>query len=101
MFTGHLGTRTAWLGACLALLLAPRAAADPAPLPPRLADTGLYVPGTLRVRADNQPFSPQYALWSDGASKRRWIHLPAGAFIDASRPDAWEFPAGTKLWKEF
>ncbi len=24
-----------------------------------------------------------------------------GASIDASRVDAWEFPAGTKVWKEF
>jgi hypothetical protein len=73
-----------------------------APLPPQLTETGLYVPGsTTAVRAENRPFSPQYALWSDGASKRRWLHLPAGTHIDASRPDAWEFPRGTRLWKEF
>jgi len=64
------------------------------PLPQRLRDTGLYDLPTL-------PFSPQYPLWSDGAHKRRWIHLPPGAAIDASRPDAWEFPRGTRLWKEF
>jgi mono/diheme cytochrome c family protein len=29
------------------------------------------------------------------------MRLPAGTFIDASRPDAWEFPRGTRLWKEF
>lgn len=46
-------------------------------------------------------FTPQYPLWSDGATKRRWISLPAGAAIDASRPAAWEFPVGTKLRKEF
>ncbi len=54
-----------------------------------------------RVRADNIAFAPQYPLWSDGASKRRWIHLPPGTAIDASRADAWEFPLGTRLWKEF
>jgi len=33
--------------------------------------------------------------------KRRWISLPAGAQIDTSDPDNWQFPVGTKLWKEF
>ncbi len=66
----------------------------PEPLPERLADTGW---GHLEML----PFSPQYPLWTDGADKRRWLHLPEGRFIDASRPDAWEFPPGTRLWKEF
>jgi hypothetical protein len=70
-------------------------------LPRRLADTGLYVAGGTTVRPDVLPFSPQYPLWSDGATKRRWIWLPPGTRIDASQPDAWVFPAGTKLWKEF
>jgi hypothetical protein len=70
--------------------------------PPTLADTGLYADfATKRLRADVLPFAPQYPLWSDGASKRRWIHLPPGTSIDASDPDHWKFPAGTKLWKEF
>ena len=33
--------------------------------------------------------------------KRRWISLPPGSAIDASDPDAWAFPVGTRLWKEF
>lgn len=78
-----------------------RADAIPA-LPQHLSETGLFVHGsTTKVRGGVLPFSPQYPLWSDGASKRRWIHLPPGTFIDASRPGAWEFPVGTKLWKEF
>jgi len=71
------------------------------PLPQRLSDTGLFVPGTTTARAEHIAFSPQYPLWSDGTSKRRWISLPPGTTIDAARPDAWEFPVGTKLWKEF
>lgn len=66
-----------------------------------LTDTGLFVAGTTRVRADNLAFYPQYPLWSDGAAKRRWIQLPPGSFIDATLPDAWVFPVGTRLWKEF
>jgi hypothetical protein len=89
----------------LATAVAP-AAADrpgrPAPLPQRLSETGLYMPGsTTEVRPGVVAFSPQYPLWSDGTSKRRWIRLPAGGTIDASRVDEWEFPVGTLVWKEF
>lgn len=85
----------------LAPALLAAAAVQAAP-PATLAETGLYEPGSsTRVRAQNRPYSPQYALWSDGATKQRWLHVPAGRAIDASRPDAWQFPPGTKLWKEF
>ena len=49
----------------------------------------------------NLPFSPQYPLWSDGTTKRRWLYLPPGTAVDASQPDAWVFPPGSRLWKEF
>ena len=88
-----------WPGISLAAMLA--LPASGAELPARLHDTGLYAGDTLRVRAENRPFSPQYPLWSDGAAKRRWIWLPPGSFVDAARPDAWQFPVGTRLWKEF
>jgi hypothetical protein len=29
------------------------------------------------------------------------VRIPRGESIDASDPDAWDFPAGTELWKEF
>ncbi|HSJ98797.1 MAG TPA: hypothetical protein VLC53_17105, partial [Myxococcota bacterium] len=73
-----------------------------APLPPTLAGTGLYQPGSVSVLgADVLAFTPQYPLWSDGSAKRRWLYLPPGAVIDATRPDAWEWPVGTRVWKEF
>jgi hypothetical protein len=70
--------------------------------PARLSETGLYAdlpadavaPGVL-------PYRPQFELWSDGASKRRWISLPPATRIDTSDMDSWQFPVGTKLWKEF
>lgn len=46
-------------------------------------------------------YEPTYQLYSNGASKRRWIYLPVGTQIDTSDPDAWVFPVGTILWKEF
>jgi hypothetical protein len=73
-----------------------------APLPGRLSDTGLFTAGSVtEITPRTLPFSPQYPLWSDGATKRRWLSLPPGTFIDASDPDAWVFPVGTRLWKEF
>jgi cytochrome c553 len=74
-----------------------------APVAPRLlSETGLYADAqTLTVDPRNRPFSPQYPLWTDGATKRRWIRLPDGATIDASNVDRWDFPVGTRIWKEF
>lgn len=62
--------------------------------PPRLQDTGLDGPGVVA-------FEPRFPLWTDGAAKRRWLKLPAGAAIDTRDPDAWRFPPGSTLWKEF
>ena len=80
----------------------PALAAAEAPRPERLRDTGLYEAGPgLRVRAGNEAFTPAHPLWTDGMGKRRWIYLPPGTSIDKSNPDAWEFPRGTRVWKEF
>ncbi len=71
-------------------------------LPQRLADTGLYSDfASQTVDPRNLHYSPQYALWSDGAAKERWLYLPPGTAIDARDPDGWEFPIGTRFWKEF
>lgn len=70
--------------------------------PQRLSETGLYLPGnTLAVDPRNLSYVPQYPLWSDGAEKRRYIRLPEGQAIDASDAERWQFPAGTRFWKEF
>jgi hypothetical protein len=81
---------------------APTPRTGPSAPPARLADTGLYADFAAGTLAGGVlSFSPQYPLWTDGASKRRWIRLPPGATIDASDGRAWRFPVGTKLWKEF
>ena len=46
-------------------------------------------------------YAPAYELWSDGAVKRRWVSLPAGARVDTSDPDGFVYPVGTRFWKEF
>lgn len=113
-----MSARSAILPACVAALgltamaLGARPVADApvhasAPVarvrpPARLAETGLYADFAARELAgDVVAFEPQYPLWTDGALKRRWIALPEGAAIDAGDVDAWDFPIGTRLWKEF
>jgi hypothetical protein len=71
-------------------------------LPSRLSQTGLYAPGPAETLAPGVlAFRPRFELWSDDADKRRWIWLPPGTQIDTSDQDSWQFPVGTKLWKEF
>jgi hypothetical protein len=71
-------------------------------MPETLADTGLCAdPSCTQLAAGVREFAPEYHLWSDGATKRRWIALPPQATIDSSDMDYWAFPVGTKLWKEF
>ena len=72
----------------------------PATAPSRLSDTGLY-DSSGAIDRRNVPFVPQYPLWTDGAVKLRWIRLPEGSRIDVSDIDAWRFPVGTRLWKQF
>ena len=82
----------------------PQACPDVAPdtLPELLSCTGLYADiASKDVASRVVPFAPAVQLWSDGAAKERWIHLPEGTQIDSSAPDAWKFPIGTKLFKEF
>ena len=74
----------------------------PRTLPPTLADTGLYADPTDRSLSPALvEFQPRFPLWTDGLLKRRWIQLPPGASIDASDAGLWQFPVGTKVWKEF
>lgn len=93
------------VGSLPLLLLSCTAAAAPVlpePFPEQLHQTGLFAAGEPeRLGAHVRPFEPRHALWSDGAAKRRWIRLPPGTAIDARKPDAWRFPRGTRLWKEF
>lgn len=46
-------------------------------------------------------FSPLYQLWSDDADKSRWVYIPECETIDSSNMDDWQFPVGTRFFKEF
>jgi hypothetical protein len=71
-------------------------------MPQTLAETGLCLDaGCSQISPDVYAYKPQYELWSDGATKRRWIYLPPNTTINSSNMNFWEFPVGTKVWKEF
>ncbi|AMY07591.1 hypothetical protein LuPra_00764 [Luteitalea pratensis] len=90
------------LGGLIVAPLAQTHAPAVSPLAATLRETGLYSDwDTKTVAPGHLRFAPQYPLWTDGAAKSRWLHLPPDSWIDASNPDAWEFPVGTKVWKEF
>jgi hypothetical protein len=70
--------------------------------PVELRCTGLYSDWRSRtIDPRARAYSPGVPLWSDGAEKNRYIWLPPGTQIDTNDPDEWNFPIGTKLWKEF
>jgi hypothetical protein len=46
-------------------------------------------------------YTPRYQLWSDGATKRRFVQLPKGEKIRVDASGAWTFPTGTRIYKEF
>jgi hypothetical protein len=67
-----------------------------------LSETGLYSDVAQKVLASGvQPYEVRGELWADGATKKRFLYLPPGTKIDTTDPDAWVFPIGTKVWKEF
>ncbi|MCA9690203.1 MAG: hypothetical protein KC636_11380 [Myxococcales bacterium] len=47
------------------------------------------------------PFEPRSPLWSDGASKARFLVLPEGTSIQFDAGDEWVYPEGAILIKNF
>jgi hypothetical protein len=74
-----------------------------AAVPPLTIDcTGLYTDvATKQLAPEVRSYAPAVPLWADNAGKDRWISLPPGTQIDATDPNEWTFPVGTKVWKEF
>jgi hypothetical protein len=73
--------------------------------PALLSQAGLFssiaADGGLVLANGVQEYTPAYALWADGATKKRWIYLPPGTKIDTTDMNHWSFPVGTKFFKEF
>jgi cytochrome c553 len=67
-----------------------------------LSQQGVYGDFATRyIPSDAVTYTPRWELWTDGATKRRWILLPPGGRIDNTNQDHWKFPVGTRLVKEF
>lgn len=68
----------------------------------QLSQTGCFDPLDATVPAAGLiPYEINAPLWSDGASKRRWIAIPGGESIDVAADGDFLFPDGTVLVKEF
>lgn len=81
---------------------APGSSADGPPTGHALQVAGLCSdPACQIVQPGVLPYRPQFELYTDGATKRRWIRLPPGGQVDTSDMDNWRFPEGTMFWKEF
>jgi hypothetical protein len=68
--------------------------------PATLSETGLY-DATGQLEPWVQTFEPTYVLWSDAADKLRYVYVPKCSPIDTSDMDHWNFPVGTRAWKQF
>jgi hypothetical protein len=71
-------------------------------LPDDVFCIGLYLDRDRTQYVESvMPYTPGVTLWSDGAEKHRYLYLPPDGQIDTTTFDAWNFPVGTRAWKEF
>jgi hypothetical protein len=100
--SGASGSGNSWDG-CDEFVLPPDCTIpEGAVLPGELRCTGLYSNWQARtLRCGVKPYEPAHELWADGARKQRYVWLPPGQTIDASNPNDFDYPIGTRFWKEF
>ncbi len=76
--------------------------APTSPFPQRLSETGLFASTKDNVPAAGLiPYSVNSPLWSDGASKERFVAIPGNGTADVSTNHGWTFPEGTVFVKTF
>ena len=77
--------------------------------PARLSEVGAFRHlAALTPRAGLVPYGVNSPLWTDGAAKQRWLAIPNDGVADSpgekivfSANDAWQFPVGSVLVKQF
>jgi uncharacterized repeat protein (TIGR03806 family) len=90
---------------------APKTASTP-PFPRKLSETGLFTSTKdLKPAPGLIPYSVNAQLWSDGASKERYLAIPGDGKIEfdaveypqpsPGAPRGWKFPDGTVVVKTF
>jgi uncharacterized repeat protein (TIGR03806 family) len=73
-----------------------------ATVPARLSELGAFLDvSTLEPAPDLVPYSVASPLFSDGASKQRWLLLPEGGRIGFSESGPFSFPEGSVFIKHF
>jgi uncharacterized repeat protein (TIGR03806 family) len=78
------------------------AAGSSGEFPALLSQTGLFSDvGSLTPAPGLVEYEVAVPFWSDNASKRRWVALPAGARARFFADSPWELPVGTALVKHF
>ena len=71
-------------------------------LPQFLSQTPLYSDIVAKeIDPTVSYFAPLYQLWSDNDEKSRWIYIPECEQIDTADMNDWQFPVGTRFFKEF
>lgn len=71
-------------------------------VPALLSATGLFTDlASLTPASGLIEYDLKVPFWSDGALKRRWLMVPAGAHITFSATGPWTFPVGTVFVKHF
>jgi uncharacterized repeat protein (TIGR03806 family) len=76
----------------------------PAPhgVPLKLSQTGIFrSPTTMNLPSSVIPYSIKSPLWSDGASKARFVYIPAGKTASVNAKGDVALPAGSLLIKQF
>jgi uncharacterized repeat protein (TIGR03806 family) len=75
---------------------------SPNKFPRLLSQTGLFTDtATHQVHPGLIPYDVNAPLWSDGASKLRYIAVPADKTIEYTPRGGWNFPDGAALLKTF
>jgi uncharacterized repeat protein (TIGR03806 family) len=101
-----------WVGGQVHRLMPAQKTSDFADFPRKLSETGLFASTKEHKPAPGLiPYSVNAALWSDGASKERFLAIPGDGKIrfDAieypqpapGAPRGWKFPDGTVVVKTF
>jgi len=71
-------------------------------LPDKLSQLDLFIDlPNLIPNPGVMPYQVNFPLWSDGATKNRWIFIPFGSKIQFDSTEAWLPAVGTVLIKEF
>jgi len=85
-----------------AILKLSRQGPPPVALPKKLSETKLFASiGKFTPSAALIPYDVNSPLWSDGASKQRWMAIPSTAKIGFSGSGEWTFPEGSVFVKHF